>query len=166
MAAARSHVPCVSSPLNPYRQKRACNVARGASSRTCHRNVSISPSEALSRHKASEAWRRCTLSEVREYEGVLDKALMAREGDKAGLKRSSSHRNLSDVAGLAGTLGEVTLGSDEKQHGLQGRYRDSMPGLGFLSPRRVALAVGLRRRLPSLGLVEWLRCEPPSLPQQ
>lgn len=79
MAAARSHVPCVSSPLNPYRQKRACNVARGASSRTCHRNVSISPSEALSRHKASEAWRRCTLSEVREYEGVLDKALMARE---------------------------------------------------------------------------------------
>ncbi|KID79148.1 uncharacterized protein G6M90_00g022680 [Metarhizium brunneum] len=133
------------SPLNPRRTTPV--RAREARART---NVSVSPTQRLLRYRAAEAWRsHKMLQEAREYERRLRETIAWRE-EAAGLRADGKRQLLDGLDGRDARAEQGEQGETEHQsHG---------PALSFLTPRRVALAVGLMRRFPVPG---WFRCERP-----
>ncbi|POR36305.1 Uncharacterized protein TPAR_03487 [Tolypocladium paradoxum] len=164
-----AYVPLIPSPLNPRSQEEAAlALRRRSNSRKMHKSIGMSSAQRLLRHNAAEAWRSQALRrEVMLYERRAIEAITARQVKTATLRpdrRPIEVTPLSRLGSLRYELEPGDGGTDGKQEEhenqeeeeevqrqqQQQQYMFHMPDLGFLTPRRVVLAISRARMRPWL----------------
>ncbi|PHH88523.1 hypothetical protein CDD83_7430 [Cordyceps sp. RAO-2017] len=172
-----AYAPAVPSPLNPRSQEEeALGLRRRRLGRAMtRRSTATNPAQKLLRLKAADAWRSQVLRrEVARYERRALEAIAARQTKPSAAGPDQAAReDLSAVDRVAAgsPSDERTAPAEDKgqrqtrpppqHHQLQQQqheYLFHMPDLGFFTPRRVVLAVGMKRMLPFLQSREALRC--------
>ncbi|UNI21604.1 hypothetical protein JDV02_007579 [Purpureocillium takamizusanense] len=163
---AAAYRPIVPSPLNPRSQEGAAQALRTRRvTRALRRNVGMSPAQRLLRYKAAEAWRsEATRRELAKWEKRAAEATARQQIKSASLRPEwKTRRKIHCEPENRNDDDKENRGEDGSENaegeGFDGRqqYLFQMPDLGFFTPRRVVLAVGRLRMLPSLRMHNFVR---------